>query len=243
MTVCAMSNLRMEECTTVDESVLEEDDDDDAQTGQPFNVDLASISSILCEHTLSHRLSTRREVSSMMTSLGSTHAHADDNAFLFEDMESVLDFDEMLSGDDLFTKIAALADSKQVDLDEVMASATYAKPSKGVQAAHLAKIWKLDLPTAERTLQATTQKRRHTDNPKMARNYGTNDRMLRYKRINQYFFMDTFFAAKNGGRSTRGNTCCQLFVTDKGYVYVVPMRSKKDVLSVVKQICERSWSS
>ncbi|CAJ1938202.1 unnamed protein product [Cylindrotheca closterium] len=202
MTVCAISNMRMEEQTLVNESVLEEDDADEAPLGQPFNVNVASISSIFCERTLSHRLSTCREVLSMMTSLGSTHAHEDDTDFLFKDMDGELDFQEMLSGDDLFTKIAAMADRKQVDLDEVMASVTYAKPSKGVQAAHLAKIWKLDLPTAERTLQATTQKRRHTDNPKMARNYGTNDRMLRYKRINQYFFMDKFFAAKNGGRST-----------------------------------------
>ncbi|CAJ1963057.1 unnamed protein product [Cylindrotheca closterium] len=99
-------------------------------------------------------------------SLGVPNVRAceDDTDFLFEDMDSELDFEEMLSGDDLFTKIAAMADRKQVDLE--------------------------DLPTAERTLQATTQ----------------NDRMLRYKRINQYFFMDTFLAAKNGGRSTRSGT-------------------------------------
>ena len=47
--------------------------------------------------------------------------------------------------------------------------------------------------------------------------------------------MDTFFATRKGGRSTRGNMCCQLFVTDKGFLYVVPMRSKSDVLLVVKQ--------
>ncbi|CAJ1966194.1 unnamed protein product [Cylindrotheca closterium] len=62
MTVCAMSNMRMEEQTLVDEFVLEERDADEGLLGQPFNVDLASISSIFCERTLSHRLSTRREV-------------------------------------------------------------------------------------------------------------------------------------------------------------------------------------
>jgi hypothetical protein len=62
--------------------------------------------------------------------------------------------------------------------------------------------------------------------------------MLRYKGIGQYFFMDTFFATKAAGKSTRGHTCCQLFVTDKGFVYVVPMRSKGEVLAAVKQFAK-----
>ena len=58
--------------------------------------------------------------------------------------------------------------------------------------------------------------------------------MLRYKQINTYFFMDTFFANKEKGKSTRGHMCCQLFVTDKGFVYVVPMRRKSNVILAVK---------
>ena len=50
--------------------------------------------------------------------------------------------------------------------------------------------------------------------------------------------MDTFSAAKKGGKSSRGNTCCQIFVTDKGCVYVVLIRSKKDVVLVVKQFAK-----
>ena len=46
--------------------------------------------------------------------------------------------------------------------------------------------------------------------------------------------MDTFFSTKKGGKSSRGNTCCQLFVTDKGLVYAVPMRNKSEVLQAVK---------
>jgi hypothetical protein len=63
--------------------------------------------------------------------------------------------------------------------------------------------------------------------------------MLHYKRIKDYFFMDTYFATMvNGFKSTRGHTCCQLFVTDKGFIYVVPMWSKGDVLAVVKQFAK-----
>jgi len=73
-------------------------------------------------------------------------------------------------------------------------------------------------------LEVTTQLRSHTHDPKLARNYGTNDRMLRYRCIDQCFYIDTFFANGKGVKSSRGNTCCQLFVSDQGFVYVVPLR-------------------
>ena len=46
--------------------------------------------------------------------------------------------------------------------------------------------------------------------------------------------MDTFFATKKGGTLSRGNTCCQLFITDKGFIYVVPMKRKSEVLTAIK---------
>lgn len=51
--------------------------------------------------------------------------------------------------------------------------------------------------------------------------------------------MDTFFATKKGGKSSRGNTCCQLFVTDRNFIYVVPMKSKSEVLQALKQFAKR----
>jgi hypothetical protein len=50
--------------------------------------------------------------------------------------------------------------------------------------------------------------------------------------------MDTFFATKKAGKSTRGNGCCQLFVTDNGFIYVVPMEKESDVLKAVKQFAK-----
>ena len=50
--------------------------------------------------------------------------------------------------------------------------------------------------------------------------------------------MDTFFATKKGGQSSRGHTCCQLFVTDKGFIYVVPMKRKSEVLLAIKQFAK-----
>ena len=74
-----------------------------------------------------------------------------------------------------------------------------------------------------------------TQDLKLAQNYKTDDRMLRYKRIHEYFFMGTFFTMSKGGRSSWGNTCSQLFVTDKGYLYLVPMKWKSEVLAATKQ--------
>ncbi len=119
-----------------------------------------------------------------------------------------------------------------------MISSTTAGKQKGVDAVLLSKLWRIDLETAERTLGVTSQRVNRTDDPTLSRNYGTNDRMLRYKRLDEYFFMDTFFATKKAGKSTRGNTCCQLFVTDKGFVYVVPMKRKIEVLLAVKQFAK-----
>ena len=76
---------------------------------------------------------------------------------------------------------------------------------------------------------------KQTRDPKLSRNYGTNDSMLRYKHIAKYLFMDTFFATKKAGKSSRGHISCQLFVTDKGFVYVVPMKSNDEVLQSVKK--------
>ena len=121
----------------------------------------------------------------------------------------------------------------ELDFDQFMVSGTAGKPS-GVTPEHLSKIWKIDIDTATRTIAKTTQLCKRSTTPNLSRNYSTNDRMLRYRRIHQHFFMDTFFATTKGCKSTRGHTCMQIFVTDKGFVYVVPMRSKKEVPQAIK---------
>ena len=46
--------------------------------------------------------------------------------------------------------------------------------------------------------------------------------------------MYTFFETNKAGKSSRGHTFCQLFITDKVSVYVVRMRLKVEVLQEVK---------
>ena len=124
------------------------------------------------------------------------------------------------------------------DMDAFFSSSVHGGPEVRVDARHLSKVWWISYEDAKRTIDATTQHGMHTPNPVMNQNYTTNDRMLQYRRITQYFFMDTFFATKKGGTSSRGNTCCQLFVTGKGFIYIVPMKRKSEVLAALKQFAK-----
>ncbi len=59
-------------------------------------------------------------------------------------------------------------------------------------------------------------------------NVSTNDRP------HQHFFIDSFFATSKAGTSTCGDEYVQLSITDKGFIYVVPMPRKKDVPNIIK---------
>ena len=79
----------------------------------------------------------------------------------------------------------------------------------------------------------TTQLNRQSANSTLSRNFGTNDRMLRYKRIKSHFYTDTLLVTKKG-KSTHGNTCAQIYVSDKGMVACYPMAHVRDFLSTLK---------
>ena len=65
-------------------------------------------------------------------------------------------------------------------------------------------------------------------------NFLTYDRMLQYKITDFHFFTDTF-KAKDGYKSARGYIYCQLFVSDKGFVYTVPMKKRSYFCLDVKE--------
>ena len=58
--------------------------------------------------------------------------------------------------------------------------------------------------------------------------------MLQYKQIREFYFVDTFFAISKAGKSSRGNTCCQLFVSHKGFVFFDQMKRKSEVSLALK---------
>ena len=78
-------------------------------------------------------------------------------------------------------------DTNEALLDSFMASTAHAGKSRGVDPKHLSKIWRISHEDAQRTIDVTTQMSTQTDDPTQSRNYSTNDRMLRYKRIKDFF--------------------------------------------------------
>ena len=108
---------------------------------------------------------------------------------------------------------------------------------KGVTAKLLCKIWSINKEEADRTINCITQlKQQDTDGP-ISRRFSTNDRMLRYKRINSHFFTNTL-VAKPTRKSRRGYQYVQLFVLDKGFVYSVLMKSRKEFPLVLKEFAQ-----
>ena len=88
----------------------------------------------------------------------------------------------------------------------------------------LVERWGIRKEEATATILATTQRLvRSLLESTLNRRYNTNDRMLRYYRIQSDMYMDTYFAAKKLGPSIRGYTCAQFFVTDFGWCKVKPM--------------------
>ena len=116
--------------------------------------------------------------------------------------------------------------------DTMVSAITAGKPG-GVSAEHLSKLFTISHDDAQRTLAVTTQLNRQSVDSSLSRNFGTPDRMLRYKRLKSTFFTDTLYATGKA-KSTRGNTCAQLFVSDKDYVAVYPMRDTKSYLYSLK---------
>ena len=76
----------------------------------------------------------------------------------------------------------------------VVIGAATAGTSRGVTPEHLSKVWRISHEDAANTINATTQLIHRDPGTTLSRNYGTDDRALRYKRIKSTFFTDTMYA-------------------------------------------------
>ena len=106
-------------------------------------------------------------------------------------------------------------------------AAVLAGKSKVISAEHLSKVWSIPHEDAARTLQVTNQRLRHDADSSLSRNFGTNDRAMRYKKLKSFFFSDMLFVTGKA-KSSRGNICAQLFVSDKGFVAIYPLQHQRD---------------
>jgi len=101
----------------------------------------------------------------------------------------------------------------------------------------LAKLWMIDDHLAEDVIDQNTQLCRHNADNHLSRQYTTNDRMIRYKRLKSTFYSDTMFATKH--KSVREYTCRQVFVSDKGFVAVYSMRSQEEFRTALHWFCKQ----
>ena len=161
---------------------------------------------------LYERLSTRADLAQFQMSIGSTIAAT--SSFLIdlpEKPDSDSEYEQApshLDDDDMFTDVWESHQHGNINLDEIMAiGAAHELRSRGIDASHLSKVWRIDFETAKRTLDITTQHSQRTDNPALTTHVLTNDQMLCYRRVKEYLFMDTFFTTSKSGKSSQGNTC------------------------------------
>ena len=210
----------------------------------------------------SNALNARTEISKMTGSIGATCARNDENDDLFEiDMSNNSDenlptqlptnnpnemqgnLSSMTSHfqSELNTRFlnSELSDATFTHLDNFKAEIDAAQASNptGVSPEFLSKIWRIRKDQASRAIDQTTHRCRHGADNQLSRQYATNDRMLRYKRIDSQFYTDTFFVTKKA-ESTRGNKCAQLFVSDMGFVAIYPMNRKSQYIDALKLFCK-----
>ena len=140
-----------------------------------------------------------------------------------------------MTTEDLEKSLSSILDEGQIN---AVVQAVSAHQSKGVHAKQLSKLWLINDELAQGALDQNTQLARHSSENILSRQISTNDRMLRYKRIQSVFFTDTMFAQPKA-KSLRQNTCCQVFVSDKGFVAVYPMRSQSEFQSALHWFCKQ----
>lgn len=130
------------------------------------------------------------------------------------------------------------------ELGEFVARAEYvigavtAGQVKDIPAELLANVWQIKESDAERTLRQTTRRNTQSLNSTLSRQFGTNDRMLRYQRLDGTFYTDTL-KINEKCTSYRGNKCAQVFVSDKGYIFVCPMRKESHYHDALKQFSKK----
>ena len=182
---------------------------------------------IECEE-FANALSLRGEISKVFGTLGSSDVGNDSMLF---DMPTSIDNNDLES--------VLMKDMSASDVDAINASinAVHADKSSGMSPKLLSKLWCVPENLARGAVDQSTQLCRHNADNTLSRNLSTNDRMLRYRRLQSVFFTDTLFALKH--KSTRGNVCCQVFVSDKGYVAVYPMKSQKEFPMALHWFCKQ----
>lgn len=172
---------------------------------------------------LAEALSLRGEISKIFGSIGSCNANSETPDDIFENKP-------------IFTSLDDIEAQFSKDINPTVSAANAELP-KGVKKEILSKLWSITDDVASNVIDHNTQLNRQNADNSLSRQFSTNDRMLRYKRINSTFYTDTMYATAKG-KSTRGNKCCQVFVSDKGFVAVYPMECPSQFEDALQLFCK-----
>lgn len=176
----------------------------------PISAMIASVNPLLCEEEFDRRISDLEIDTATGIAAGAMVSDSSvDDGYIFEQVGSKLEV--------MAATISAVASGKQEE----------------VTAENLSKIWRISYDDAERTLRNTTQFIQHDVHGTLARNFGTSDRALRYRRLKSIFFMDTLIIGQNC-HSVRGYKFVQVFVSDRGFVYLYLMESLTEIPNALK---------
>ena len=200
---------------------------------------LGSISNTLVDQDLSRCMCERERDGQFAASIGSTNTLSLQYISNSEPDDNEPDDDDSSSEDD---DMPFDLDGKgaQEQVEEFFSHATNASRPRGVTPEHLSKVWCISTEDARRAIDTTTQTSVQTQDPTLSRNYSTNDHMLRYQHIQDYFFMDTFFAPRKGGDHPEGicvaNSSLQTKVSYTSYQCEGNPKSFKQLSSLQRKL-------
>ena len=141
--------------------------------------ELSTISSVLCLYQFTSMVEARTNLGSDAINIGATNCYN-------EDYLDNSDDEIPITSDIVQDAMDGLGNED--DMDAFFSSSIHGGPEVRVDARHLLKVWWISYEDAKHTIDATTQHGTHTPSPVMNQNYTTNDQMLRYRRITQYFY-------------------------------------------------------
>ena len=182
----------------------------------------------------------------MMTPSGDIHEHRPMDREIFsvitklnteEDINLVApsESDKVLSGisPTLFPTAFTIAAIKLSNTHSILSSLT-SKQRPFTSANDLASNWRIGKEVANNTLQATTQRGiRIMLNPTLERRYNSNDKMLRYNRLDNNLYTDTLFSSV---KSTLQNKCAQLYCSNLDWTRFYPMTARTCMHEIVAHL-------
>lgn len=109
------------------------------------------------------------------------------------------------------------------------------EPSQALSPETLAKRWHISPALAKQTLKSTTQRGIRTVlHPTLSRRYRSNDRQLRYRRLNLTLFTDTMKASVKAAHGLF--KYAQVFCARNGWIRAYPMKTKGQAHEALSQL-------